>query len=817
MKKRDINHWAAEFGMNVIIRFKYLFFLAVIALCVIGVIGAGRVVMDSSNESFFSKNDPTILQNEKFKEIFGNEEFIFILIEADDIFTYDVLNYIKELNQDLSENLPFMDDAMSLVDVEYFEVEDDMLLIENLIEDEIPRSQEELNLIKEKVFSKDAYVDKIITRDGKKAGIIISFEKIPETVYLEVNKNFTSLDQEKWPADKIIMQKNIFDEEDAKSNNKLVPITDPRKLIAPALDTIVARHQNDDIEVKITGLSYVDYHGDKTIMTEGSTVGLIALIAAIFLLAILFRSLRGVIAPILVCIITVICIFGIMGYFKFPAGMSSVIIMPLIMVISVSYSIHIINHFLHSFRINGHRREAVKYSYEHSTWPCFATSLTTSMGFASMIIVPIRPLQHIGIICSSGVFITYILAIILIPSFYSIGRDKKMPEHVKKKNSDMSNHILVKWADFVLKHALKTSIITAIIMAILIFFSFRLQVDSGLTDMIGDKVEFVRDAQYIGDNLGGTFSYEILIELPEPNMVKDPAILKTIEEISDIVSKWEGTSETFSINDMIKDLNMTMHLNDKTYNRIPDNKNLIAQYLLLYEMSGGEELDSWVDYDFKTVHISVQLASYSIELADKFEDLMQYAKEKFPEGTTVTVTGDIPILLKTMKAISYGQIQSIGIVLLVITLFMMIILQSFKLGLISMIPNVLPIAVVTGLMGLLNFKLDILTILIIPMIIGIAVDDTVHYFIHFKQEFMKVKNYKQANRETFLKVGKAIVSTSIILILGFSVFVFQKINNLFNLAILASSGILTALLADLFITPALFLFFKPYGKDDTMK
>jgi predicted RND superfamily exporter protein len=231
-------------------------------------------------------------------------------------------------------------------------------------------------------------------------------------------------------------------------------------------------------------------------------------------------------------------------------------------------------------------------------------------------------------------------------------------------------------------------------------------------------------------------------------------------------------------------------------------------------MSGGEGAEDWADYDYRTLHLSVQVdkPSYSPAFEEKLDGLITFAENRLPEGSKATIVGDIPILMKLVNMLTDGQMKSILAAFLAITLMMMLILKSFLVGLISMIPNVFPVVITIGVMGLLGIPLDFSTIMIAPMIIGIAVDDTVHYFIHFKQEFSKCGSYTDANGMTFQRVGYAIVFTSVVLMFGFSIFCLSNIKSMFHLGLVSSVGIFSALVADLFITPVLFVRLKPFGK-----
>jgi predicted RND superfamily exporter protein len=227
-------------------------------------------------------------------------------------------------------------------------------------------------------------------------------------------------------------------------------------------------------------------------------------------------------------------------------------------------------------------------------------------------------------------------------------------------------------------------------------------------------------------------------------------------------------------------------------------------------MSGGENAEDWVDYDYQRLRLSVQISDVSSSVEEKFREIKKLAKAILPRKTNINIVGDVPILMKMFNMIAFGQIKSIFVAFVVITLVMILILKSIRVGLLSMVPNIIPIILVGGAMGLFNLPIDMMTILIVPMIIGIAVDDTVHYIIHFKQEIETTESYPSANRGTFSKVGRAIFLTSVILSIGFTILGLSVVKSMLHMAVLSAVGIISALGADLFITPILFVYFKPF-------
>ena len=209
--------------------------------------------------------------------------------------------------------------------------------------------------------------------------------------------------------------------------------------------------------------------------------------------------------------------------------------------------------------------------------------------------------------------------------------------------------MMAKWAGFVVKNSLAIGIVAVIVLIGAITLSLRIRVETDTLGLMGDKVDMVRNARYVTDRIGGLYSFELLIELPEDGMAKEPETLVAVDAIAAKANEWRTTTMTTSLNDMIKELNWVMHNKDDEYYAIPESRELIAQYLLLYEMSGGDEVEDWVDYDYRTLHVSVQARRFSSKLEEKLNEIKNFAEASLPQGTKATIVGDVPILLRMMN------------------------------------------------------------------------------------------------------------------------------------------------------------------------
>ena len=301
---------------------------------------------------------------------------------------------------------------------------------------------------------------------------------------------------------------------------------------------------------------------------------------------------------------------------------------------------------------------------------------------------------------------------------------------------------------------------------------------------------------------------EVLVDTGEVNGLYAPEIMKGLDELGPKVealnTEYVAIGKTLSLADILKESNKALHANDQTHYAIPDNRDLIAQELFLFENSGSDDMEDFVDSQFQQARFTIKMPWVdSVYLQDLDKTLTTTFQETLGEGVKLTVTGMNALLGRTMQATIYSMAQSYIIAALVIGLMMIAFLGSVRYGLVSMIPNLSPIVVTLGLMGWMGVPLDIFTMLIGSIAIGLAVDDTIHFMHNYRRYHHSTGSVEIAVKETLLGTGRAMLVTSIVLALGFFIYMFSIMHNLFNFGWLTGTAIILALLADTFLAAAL--------------
>jgi predicted RND superfamily exporter protein len=359
---------------------------------------------------------------------------------------------------------------------------------------------------------------------------------------------------------------------------------------------------------------------------------------------------------------------------------------------------------------------------------------------------------------------------------------------------------------------------------ILVIGTTRVTADTDPRKNIGLKIPYVNNLFEVSQTeLGSLYSYDLAITFDEPGMAKDPRVLQNLDLLSGEVEEYPLTKRTNSVVDVIKDMNQVMHEDNPEYYRLPESREMIAQLFLLYENAGGTEAEYWVDYDYQRLRLQVQLDDFAAKEARKeYRLVTERAEDLFP-GAKISVVGTMPQFMKMMEYVTRGQIISFMIAFLIIAGIMMLVFGNVKTGLIGLIPNITPALVIGGFMGFLDIPLDSSTVIIMPMILGLAVDDTIHFINHAKVEFLRTGRYRIAFlrtgryrislKRTFSTVGVALLFTTIILSANFLTYMTSIVRFYFNMGLLAVAGMVSALLADYLVTPVMFRIFKIFGEE----
>jgi uncharacterized protein len=765
-----------------ILQYRWLLTFVLIFLTIISLVGLKKVTLNAAWDQWFADDDPLIVAKHRFEEVFGNSDTASILVQANDVFSHDVLAMIRNLSEELEMQVPFADKVVSLTEFEFSQGTKDGITIGNLIPDVIPRGKEELEEIRKKAFSKQDLVGKLFSKDSTETWIQLRLKEIPEE----------------------------FKEEQKKKG------LEPLFIIGQAIHKVMHQEKYKQYDLKEAGMPSIAYDKKNFFLKESGQMILLAIVATILVLVLLLHSVRGVFIPVITTFSAILISYGAMGFLgiQIDASMMTVPVY-LALAVSIGYSVHILNFFKRYFRKTGKRREAVLYAIEHTGWPLFFTALTTIGCMLAFNFADITTIRWVGNASAAMVTVVYVFVMVLTPVLLSFGKDRKITIKEKDINetdittkSDRFFEMLGSW---VMSHSVIIALIFFIIVVVLGIGIKNVYADFNPFKSFGLKVPYVKRLYDISKSKIGTmYSYDLIIELPENGQAKDPRILKSFESLESDIAQLPLTKKSMSILDVIKDMNRTMHGDDESFYHIPDSRELVSQLLLLYENSGGRDAEYWMDYDYKILRLQVGITDFrTAEVERELNLIGTLVNEKFPKAKFGMV-GTLVEGSVVNNYIARGQIKTFFVALLVIGLLMIIVFRSLKAGLIGLVPNLVPVVIIGGVMGYFDIPLDMMSMTIVPMIMGIAVDDSIHFVNHMKLEIDRENSYDKAIYITFKTVGKALLLTSLILVVTFGMYITSVVVFYRVLGLLVGLGLGSALLADYMLTPILMKWTKPF-------
>jgi predicted RND superfamily exporter protein len=757
---------------------------------------AGLARVDNSYEAYFDPADPTFRAYEQYRDDFGSDEASYILYEAPGFehgpWNLEVMRRIAQLTAALEDEVPFLYEVTSLSNAELIQGSPDGIDIRRL-EDEFPETQEELLALRELYLAKPMLVGGIVSEDAEFGALIVEMDR-------------SSTD----PLEEIRL-----DPEGGDGLDNLYP-----QVTQAAIEEILARPEYDGIRFYHSGDvpmndAYNRIIGGESALLMALTLGVITVIFFLF-----FRSLVSVVAPGLVVLLSVLACVGLIGLLGWSLDMSFGTVPTLLTAIGVAHSVHILSEFRAHFAELGDRRDALVQTLYLVGAPCLLTSITTAAGFASMSFVPIKSIAHMAIYSAFGVMMAFVLSLTLLMALLSFGRrtplnEAREEDWVRAKGGRWMHTALLAIAGFAVRRRRPILAGFGLIFIASGAGISQLIVDSNWLDDFSERVPLKSITRKVDDVMGGVTNVIYLFDAGEPDGIKEPAVLREMERVQRIgETHGELVRKSYSLVDILKDLNQAFHGGDPAWHRIPDSRELVAQYLLIYEMSGGEEAEEYVSPDYQRASLEMRLKlAMTSETAELVEAIDAELASRPTTAAQVSLTGIGALWLKLLDYIVSSQIQGFLIAFVVIAGMMCLVFRSFRVGLIAMVPNLSPVVLTLGVMGLLGMPLDYNKIFIAVVAIGIAVDDTIHLVSRFHYEFERTGSYEEALNRSLEDVGRALLITSVALVLGFLCLTFSVMASSITFGVLLALTIVVALVADFLLMPALVLTFQPFGPE----
>ena len=823
--------------------------------------------LDDFRDQFGSDDGLFIVYEAKDGDVFSNKSLTLVSELTEVLDNYRQISdavWLEKygLTPDIVESLTHIKRVQSLSNIRIQKNEDDVLSSPRLVPKKIPSNALVLSEISSEADNQPSLPLFMFSKDHRFGAISIQtdFGAIP--VIQELNDELSLFDDDAWTDD--------FDEgmDDNAVIQKIEYQSDEPGLYIPFMKAITAiTEQPKMLEhfnfYPIGNSAMISLAMDTLIQAAFLLVGMVAIIN--LLLWSLFRSASAVVLPQLAIGLSILFVIGSLSWLNLASTTLIALTVMLIIAVGVADCVHVMSSYLFFRRDGKEHDEALSKAYGKTGVPILLTTITTMAGMSSLAVTGMPMFVQFGFSSAAGVFFAFLYTIYLLPvllnywhpmqikktqvisasrktgvrSIVSLLKSKMLsflcffvnPLAKLSKRMGLNWLLGAEWLQpllnripaFVERFRYSIAIIFVSVFIICLYGATQVKIDSNLVELYSDDVPIGQAYEIVDEHMMGTGNMEIVVDTAISDGIMDPDVLNAMNRLQNTIE--ENYSEfiirTNSLADLVIDTHAIMQ-DSEDYRNIPDSQIAVSQLLYLFNSSNPEERRALVSDDYSKSHISVQLKNAgSNEYKEFFKDIQRDINKEFNglidryPNIKVQITGSFALMMRLADDISNNQFKSLAIAAVVISLLLMITLGSFQAGVMSIIPNLIPASLAFGLMGLLGVPLDTDTLMIAPLIIGIAVDDTIHFISHYRMSLAQNHNMKLALVETIKEVGQAVTFTTLILGCGFLMLTFSDYLGLAKIGTFGSLAIFVALLCDLLFFPALIMIFKPkFGQKD---
>jgi len=704
--------------------------LLLLSLIIILMAASGGRFLQFSNDyrEFFSEDNPELLAFEELQDTFNKaDNVMFVLAPRNgDVFTNKTLAIVEDLTEK-SWQIPFSSRVDSISNYQHTVAEDDDLIVADLVSDANSFTQSELDKTREIAINEPLLLHRLISPQAHVTAINVTVQLPGENL------------------------------------NEVETVVAATRALR---DQILAEHP--DLKIYLSGLSMMDNSFGEASKGDMASLVPMMFVVVVVVLGFLLRSVSATVSTVIVIFSAILFGMGSMGWLGWKLTPPSSAAPTIILTMAVADAVHLLVTFLHNMRAGEDKRSAMMDSLRVNLQPIFITSITTAIGFLSMNFSDVPPFHDLGNIVAIGVMIAFVLSVTTLPALMMV-----LPVRVKIRSTGSTvQHPMSKVADFVISNRRGLLWGMGGFALILISLLPMNKIDDQFVEYFDETVEFRRDTDFVVENLSGIYDIHYSLKQGESGGINEPEFLQHVEQFANWLREQDRVMHVRTVTDIYKRLNKNMHGDDPSFYKLPESRELAAQYLLLYEMSlpYGLDLNDQIDIDKSATRLTVTFENLHTEEVLAFEQkISNWLKTNTPDIEFVGASATIMfahIGKRNVQSMLFGT----TVALIFISFILMLALRSFRVGFISLAPNLLPAGMAFGIWGLMVGQVGMSLSVVTGMTLGIVVDDTVH----FLSKYLRARREKglgseEAIRYAFNTVGVALWVTSLVLVAGFIV------------------------------------------------
>ncbi len=775
--------------------FAYRHAWAVIVLMLGVVAGLGshlpKTTFDTSTEGFFREGDPVRTVYDDFRRRFGQDTMILVAVAPKgDVFELENLERLRALHEDIESEVPLLVEVTSLWNARETRGVEDELQVGDFLE-AWPEGPAEAQRARRRALANPIYANQLLSPDARFTTIVIETE-----AYSRLGEAEDEL--------------GGFDDVEPAAPAEDTPFLtgEENTLIVESLIEVLDRHRSSDFELHLSGSPVFLVEFQKAMQRDMARFASLAVLMIAVCLGALFRRAAAVILPLVTVLLSLASTLGLMAWSGTPLTLPTQILPSFLLAVGIGGSVHILAIFYQARRRGDSREDAIAFALGHSGLAVVMTSITTAGGLLSFVAAELRPIGHFGVFGPVGVMMALLFTVVLLPALIAVFPTRQQRPGVGVGSPALSQKLLLRAGDFATRRAGLVAGCWALLLVTAAVGATRVR-------MTHDPVSWwpqghpMRAAQeLVNDEFAGSMFIELLVETGQENGMHEPELLRAIGALQTHAEAMRSgdlyVGKTLSLVDVVKEIHQALNENRPEARVVPGDRQLVAQELLLFENSGSDDLEDFVDPLFQTGRVTFKLPFLdAIRYPPLLDRLRAGAAELLGSEVGFQLTGMGTLITHTIYAVMHTLVRSYALALLLVMPLLVLLIGNLRLGLTAIIPNLTPIVMALGLMGWAGIGLDTFTLLIGCIAIGLAVDDTIHFMHNFRRYFARCGDVQRAVRQTLETTGQALLFTSVVLSLGFLLYTLAEMQVLLHFGFLTAFTIIVAFLADVLLAPAL--------------
>jgi predicted RND superfamily exporter protein len=593
---------------------------------------------------------------------------------------------------------------------------------------------------------------------------------------------------------------------EASDEREFLPEREISKAVRAAR-AVVERHQAPGFHLRIAGAPVMSERINTRMQEDMRRFTALAVLAIGAFLFLLFRTVAAVLLPLMVVVLSMLSTLGVMAFAGGTLTVATQILPSFLLAVGVGDSVHILAIFYQRLSEGHSREDAIASALGHSGLAVLMTSLTTAGGLGAFAAGQLKPVADLGIYAPFGVMFALLFTVVLLPALLML-----FPSRPRRRRSgqaeDRVTRVLQRLGDVAAGHPWSIVTLTTAVLGLAVMGAFLLRFSHNPMDWFPESEEFRDATLFMNERLDGVNVVEVVVRTEQENGVQDPELLRRLEQLRLEVARihrgeWH-VGKTVSLADVVKEIHQALNENRPDYYTLPADRELVAQELLLFENSGSDDLQDFVDSTFSTARVTLRVPWLdALEYPAALDDLEARLRRVLGDEVEFEITGLVPMLARTFRAMLESMAQSYAIAILVIAPLMVLLIGRLSLGLLSIIPNLTPVILMLGWMGWTGLVVDGMTMMVGAIVIGLSVDDTIHFMHNFRRYYDRSGDARVAIRQTLHTTGRALLVTSLVLAAGFYTYLGAYMSNVRAFGLLAGSAILVAFFSNVLLASAL--------------